>query len=721
MFTTSQSTTAAEAEWPPWDGVSPVVTKQLNQVGDFKPVEAKSARDGTWLFTATKPGEKARGKWLLRLFRPGRVRRRAAERALPRLNEAEHPNLLGYDSTGQVNQGVYSDTLWIARPVRRQSLARRCNRSPLSASEALHCAIAAAQGLAYLHERQLVHLSLMPRNIFWYRGQWQLADYGYQAWMPSRLSADFGDTYFQAPELREGQTDPSADIYALGAILAWLASELRPGAKSASPTDSSHSWPVGWADLLWSCLDPSPQHRPNAASIAYHLRDLSTDDPTPSLSEFDKLVVSREFRETVLRGVSRRIDRKLKPRELEQVTDEAVTRLWARTRDDSAFLRSFSDLNRFIDYAITDVVNWWDATHRESWRGRVALDPIATEIVGSSRLSVGSRSGAIEAISDIEERIGSRFAQICRQRIVGKSYTQIANNLTTTSVRWRAHDVFVSLYRLRRAYPEIDAILPTDDPVEAAEIFATWFTEQGHEYAVPLASMHLAGYQLRQIAEEVGSSTASVSSRLYRLSCADPWIGPLLEPPASKGSSEIEQAHALLAGVKAGRMGTLDDPWLAWLETRAARVFEDAVASQSADAAEQAARQLTGDFSIVQEICLKVAGERSLTEREVRQLYDGESLVGFNEQLEKGRVLAFGGQQRPFFPAFQFGPQGLVDVVAEINGVLGAGEDPYGVFFWWTEPNGRLSARAPVELLESDLAEELRILVELAEATVSAD
>jgi hypothetical protein len=50
-------------------------------------------------------------------------------------------------------------------------------------------------------------------------------------------------------------------------------------------------------------------------------------------------------------------------------------------------------------------------------------------------------------------------------------------------------------------------------------------------------------------------------------------------------------------------------------------------------------------------------------------------------------------------PAFQFGPAGDPwDVVMEVNQVLGASDDPWGVTCWWVDPHARLGD-APADLL----------------------
>jgi hypothetical protein len=73
-----------------------------------------------------------------------------------------------------------------------------------------------------------------------------------------------------------------------------------------------------------------------------------------------------------------------------------------------------------------------------------------------------------------------------------------------------------------------------------------------------------------------------------------------------------------------------------------------------------------------------------------------------------------GGAQ---LPAFQFGPSGAPwPVVREINELLDAAGDPWGVACWWVDPHERLDA-APAALLgRSEDA-----LIRLAATTVEED
>jgi len=69
-------------------------------------------------------------------------------------------------------------------------------------------------------------------------------------------------------------------------------------------------------------------------------------------------------------------------------------------------------------------------------------------------------------------------------------------------------------------------------------------------------------------------------------------------------------------------------------------------------------------------------------------------------------LIALPAASGPEYPAFQFRPDGSpFGVVLEINDLLGAVDDPWGVADWWMTPNEILGAR-PDAMLHDDAAEE---------------
>lgn len=73
---------------------------------------------------------------------------------------------------------------------------------------------------------------------------------------------------------------------------------------------------------------------------------------------------------------------------------------------------------------------------------------------------------------------------------------------------------------------------------------------------------------------------------------------------------------------------------------------------------------------------------------------------------------------RYLFPAFQidFAHQRVAPIVAEVNRLLDAADDPWGVASWWISASSRLEGRAPKELIDTPDESNLKLLA-LAETS----
>lgn len=72
-----------------------------------------------------------------------------------------------------------------------------------------------------------------------------------------------------------------------------------------------------------------------------------------------------------------------------------------------------------------------------------------------------------------------------------------------------------------------------------------------------------------------------------------------------------------------------------------------------------------------------------------------------NTKRRRGELLGLPIRNRFLFPAFQFDFERsrIVPVVSEVNRLLGAAEDPWGVASWWFSPNGWLHSDRPADHL----------------------
>lgn len=80
-----------------------------------------------------------------------------------------------------------------------------------------------AKGLAYLHDRGIVHRDMKPGNIFYDEGYVKIGDYGLSKFISvsrhSAQTASVGTVHYMAPEVGSGNYHRGIDIYALGVIL----------------------------------------------------------------------------------------------------------------------------------------------------------------------------------------------------------------------------------------------------------------------------------------------------------------------------------------------------------------------------------------------------------------------------------------------------------------------------------------------------------------------
>jgi hypothetical protein len=108
-------------------------------------------------------------------------------------------------------------------------------RGPPPVPELLRIAREAAEGLAESHAKGFIHRDIKPSNI-WVesRGRVKLLDFGLAQVSEggSRLTRQgeaLGTPAFMAPEQARGEpVDPRADLFSLGAVLYWLATEHSP-------------------------------------------------------------------------------------------------------------------------------------------------------------------------------------------------------------------------------------------------------------------------------------------------------------------------------------------------------------------------------------------------------------------------------------------------------------------------------------------------------------
>ncbi len=140
--------------------------------------------------------------------------------------DLRHPNIVDYVAHGTWPDGrLFMAMEWLDG----EDLAKRQRRAPLGTRDAVEVVRRAAQALAAIHSRGIVHRDLKLSNMFLVKGRGtaiKLIDFGVV-----RISAsddDFdtetgtilGTPHYMAPEQARGEdVDPRADVYSLGSVL----------------------------------------------------------------------------------------------------------------------------------------------------------------------------------------------------------------------------------------------------------------------------------------------------------------------------------------------------------------------------------------------------------------------------------------------------------------------------------------------------------------------
>lgn len=160
---------------------------------------------------------------------------------------------------------------------------------PLSAADVAAVGAALSEGLVAVHEAGVVHRDLKPSNILLSPKGPRIIDFGI-AWATgastlTHVGTAVGSPGFLAPEQVRGATvTPTTDVFALGATLAYAATQDSPFGHGSSEVmlyrvvheePQLHGVPDALAPLVRACLAKDPEERPSTLQLSLRLKEIA--------------------------------------------------------------------------------------------------------------------------------------------------------------------------------------------------------------------------------------------------------------------------------------------------------------------------------------------------------------------------------------------------------------------------------------------------------------
>ena len=188
--------------------------------------------------------------------------------------QLNHPHIVTVYDAGQEQGRAYIAMEYVDGSTLREIIRKR---GPIASRGILEVLGHIAQGLAYAHERKLVHLDVKTANIMWTRERSaKLMDFGLAKWQEearNQSTVVSGTPYYMSPEQTRGEcVDHRSDLYSLGVVAFEMATGGPPFTSGdiayhhvhtapPDPAERRQDLPAELCEIISRCLRKDPAAR----------------------------------------------------------------------------------------------------------------------------------------------------------------------------------------------------------------------------------------------------------------------------------------------------------------------------------------------------------------------------------------------------------------------------------------------------------------------------
>lgn len=216
------------------------------------------------------------------------------------LNSLHHPNILK-------TYGIFIDDkspLSILLEFCEQDMTDAIKNKDFSTINILCWIFQIAEGMKYVHSKNIIHLDLKPGNILVTKdGNVKICDFGIaKLFSPEEMtsiSGELGTAFYMAPEvLNHEKINEKVDVYSFGVLMFFVLNNGQvPGLKilQGKKLDFPPKFTNFAKNLIEACLSQIPDERPSFSNICSQLKENNFE--LVSIDESEKLLLQSSIAE----------------------------------------------------------------------------------------------------------------------------------------------------------------------------------------------------------------------------------------------------------------------------------------------------------------------------------------------------------------------------------------------------------------------------------------